>query len=510
MGVIYKLKPNVKEYILEAKRNNPGLSCRKVSSLILDKYQIKLSKSSINALFKEAGLSMPVGRRRKKKRGFIEMQGLGAILLKAADYLVGGSYHIAQAIKARLKTEEKALLEKTESLIYLPLFSSGDVKTHPDLSLEYLVGKKILPQDLVSYREALKEAGPLAVDISKIIPSLFQEVRCIKINLDTPTELFLDGQFHTVWSTPHTPYDFSTPVHSVKNYLSRYFRQDTPLVLFTAPGYDMPTREFFTFISNMNYLENKIAYFTLYGNKLEEIERISLETTKRRFFIFGLWPWQFISHRQVKKLGKFRPFCYEALKEKFYLSDIELELFPSGSDKGFSLNGCALKTDPQGKIRLVILSNLSLSESKAEELANAYLDHWPNLEESFEDFSRKIELFTYTASSQRYCTQEKLSFDTGASQDIKAPLESYLKALDLCVRWHILPSGYEDKDFAVTNERFYNLAAKIKKEKGRIYFNFQVPAGYSFLKDLEYACRRINERETLVAEGLRLWCKIVK
>ncbi len=67
MGVIHKLRPEVKEFILEKKRLEPGLSCRTIAVLVFDKYKIKLSKSSANSLFREAGLSMPVGRRPKQK-----------------------------------------------------------------------------------------------------------------------------------------------------------------------------------------------------------------------------------------------------------------------------------------------------------------------------------------------------------------------------------------------------------------------------------------------------------
>lgn len=67
MGVIYKLKPEIKDYIMRVQSEKPDFGCRKISVLLTDKFQIKVSKSSINSVIKTAGLSMPVGRRQKKK-----------------------------------------------------------------------------------------------------------------------------------------------------------------------------------------------------------------------------------------------------------------------------------------------------------------------------------------------------------------------------------------------------------------------------------------------------------
>jgi hypothetical protein len=67
MGVVYKLKPEVKDFILKQKKIHPQLSCRSLAKLVREKFKTSLSKSSINFVLKEAGLSMPVGRRRKKE-----------------------------------------------------------------------------------------------------------------------------------------------------------------------------------------------------------------------------------------------------------------------------------------------------------------------------------------------------------------------------------------------------------------------------------------------------------
>lgn len=62
MGVTYKLKEEVIDFIKHHKQLNPRISCRSLVGLIEAKFSIRVSKSSINAVIKEAHLSSPIGR----------------------------------------------------------------------------------------------------------------------------------------------------------------------------------------------------------------------------------------------------------------------------------------------------------------------------------------------------------------------------------------------------------------------------------------------------------------
>ena len=511
MGVIHKLKPDIKDYVIVSKKNNPDLSCRKLSAMILGKFQMKLSKSSINALLKASGLSLPVGRRRKaRRRAALEAKGLGAVLLKVADCLIGGSAHIAELIKNRFKKDDGDLLAKTEASIYSILYDkSKDIQADSAYGLFSLAGKKFSSADIAGFFNELNQAPALSFDISRITPEFFQEIRFIKLNLGANKELFLDGQLHTIWSTQYIPYDFSDTAKNLRHKLKSSFKEDSPLVLAMAPSYDIPTRELFDFIWGLDSAKNKSLVLSLYGNQSEEIDKLILEAREHYFFVFGLWPWQFVEYREVKRIGDFRPYTFLPAQEKFYIAEIELELLQPALNQKVSLKGCALKNEANGKVKLIILSNLAQPETNPEQLADIYLNHWPNLEEGFQDFSRKIELFTYTASSQMYFSDKHLTLDKQAIGDeVKQAFEYYLKVLDLYVRWHILPSGYENKDFSLTSERFYGLSAKIKKEKGLMLVTLRLPEGYGWQKDLEYACRRINEKGIFYPDGSRLWCRV--
>ena len=541
MGVIHKLRPEIKQSIIDEKKANPEISCRSLSYLILQRFNIEVSKSSINSVFKEAGLSMPATRISKQEvvpesakpeipvpeavkppeplppekvpekppvelpevQLPSEMPCTGAILLKAADILLAGSRRIAELIKNSLNVDKDDLLAKTEALIYLPLFKNleeGGVN-----KLQALIGRGIPFEDITSYSNALQSVTSLESGISRVIVDVSKEARCIKVDFSTKDSLYIDGQMYSIWSNPHTPYDFSTSICNANSYINKYFNNNSPLVLFTASGYNAPTKEFFNFILGLESQSKNITGLKIYGNKLEELDSITFEGAKKRSFVFAMWPWQFVNYRKVIKIGEFKPFYFEPLELNLYLSEIEIELSQADVKQQLTLKGCALKTLLSEKTRLVILSNLSLEEAQPENLANIYLNRWPNLGETFQDYSRKIELFTYMGSSQRFFSTEDLK--TGqTTPGSKTILSDYLNVLDLYVRWHFLPEGFKTKDFPTIKEQFYGLNAVVKRGNGRTIVKFNPSQGYLFQKELEYACRRINEQDILLDDNSRLWC----
>lgn len=580
MGVIYKLKPEIIDFILGKKKENTILSCRGITTLVESTFNIKVSKSSINSVIKQAGLSMPVGRRLKKRgHGQIsdkiiefkpelqikleprieplkpieepkpseiktgepikpveaekitekpsvyatpvsearldinfeipsESECSGLILLKAADHLIGGSHNISEAVKNRLNRQAEDFLDKTESLIYLPLLKLDKEIANKDPSgLWALIDKKIPLKDILSYYNELQSVKAINLDVYGTVAGALQQVRCIKVNLVDGNTFYLDGQMHTVWSTPHISHDFTSTIYRTKSYINKYFYEDTPFSLFMAPGYDTPTREFFYFLLSLDTQEKKIAKLILYANKFEELETLTIEKAKRRFFVFGLWPWQFVEHRKVSKIGEYKPFNFGPLNKDLFLAEIEIELSQPDVKQKVMLRGCTLKASLAEKARLIILTNLPPESAQPGALANLYLNSWPNLEEAFKDYSGKVELFTYTGSSQRFLSPELLDLQR-ETENLDMLFEYYLKALDLYVKWHFLPLGHEDDDFSSMNERFYSLKAILKRQKDYYLVTFRPPPGYSSLKELEYACQRINEKALTFSNGRRLWLRV--
>lgn len=77
MGVIYKFKQEVVDFILQQKKDDPSLSCRRLTVIVQERFQVEVSKSSVNAVLKENSLSNSVGRQSKIKppKNFFIPQG---------------------------------------------------------------------------------------------------------------------------------------------------------------------------------------------------------------------------------------------------------------------------------------------------------------------------------------------------------------------------------------------------------------------------------------------------
>jgi hypothetical protein len=89
MGVTYKLKQEVIDFIVQKKKADPSLSCRKLVSLVHEAFQVEVSKSSINAVIKEFKLSNPVGRRsvQAPKNFFIPQEKKQELLAQVVPFL---------------------------------------------------------------------------------------------------------------------------------------------------------------------------------------------------------------------------------------------------------------------------------------------------------------------------------------------------------------------------------------------------------------------------------------
>lgn len=414
MGVVYKLKPEIKEFIINRKKENPALSCRKFVGLIKEEFSLEMSKSHINSVLKESGLSGSVGRLPQEKSKRSEKKGLGIMVLEALSSLVSGDF-----------------------------------------------------------REALY----------------------IKVGFLDGSVFYIDAQLRTVWPGVNIPVSFTSPLEKAKSDINEYLFKNKPLVLFMAPGYDALPPEFLKFIQHLIDPLQKITSVSIYGTKGEEIENLPISGKSVDKFIFGIWPWQFVSFRKINFNSTPAYFYFNPLKKDFYLSDAEVSLHLPKTAESLILRGCVLNKEnqPGNRPSLLICSNLSLKEAKIEDIAEPYLNHWPNLEEAFKDYGQKIELFIKKP-------KEIPQMDYAAL--VK---EGDSLAMDAYLRMNFLPVDYRQASFAVTKARFYDLKCRLVKKKDYEILAFILPQEYPYLNDLNFLCHRLNERALIMPDGKRIW-----
>jgi hypothetical protein len=501
MGVIYKLKPQIKDFILAQKQANAQLSCRKLSALINEKFQIKVSKSHINEIIKQKGLSSRVGRKPKPKRGIIEAEGLGAYILKSADSLIGGTGAIAESLTKYL-TEKVDLLSLAETLIYLPLFED---QIRPDSGLWNLTGKQFKDKETVlSYLEQLQQVTLLNDTVIQTFTSLLGEVLFLRIVFSDNSSFSIDGQLRTLWSSPNIPYDFSITPYNIKSYINKFAKDEQALVLFTAPGYDLFPTNWLDFLLKCNSADKKITEIGLMGINAKEKEKITFSTPKSCNIIFGLWPWQYADYRQLESVTLSAPFYFSLKKQTFYLADAMVKLSQHFTNQSVTMRGIILRKSQDAKPEVFILTTIPKEKASAEDIASLYLSRWPSLQEGFKEFSRKIELFTYNLYSHQTFPTEKI-FSQATAGGLKESLKAYLNALDTYVRWYFLPPEYKQLDLSTTKSRFYSLRAQIRKKPDLYLVSLILPKDYPYLKDLTYCLDRMNEREIIFEDKRRAW-----
>ncbi len=424
----------------------------------------------------------------------------GAIILKALDNLVGGSKEINAAICRGINGEPADYLNLTQTLMFKSLFGKDSFSTLGDL-----IGVQYPQEKINNYYAQIKQLPDIGLEVAKIIEDIFTAAKGVKIKFTDGTFINLDGQLHSSWPATRFPRDFSNTLYELKNNLNKYFSQGKPLVLFSPHGYDVFPKDFFSLLANINAKENFPENLTIFGNELEELDNLVLNRQQRCCLIFGLWPWQFTSSRKVKKIGDFSLKYIKALDRDLYLGEVEVELLRVSLNQSLTLKGCAIKTDLKEKIRLVILNSNEQALS-LEELAEAYLSRWPNFEEGFQDFSRKIEFFTYAGAEQKFFSTAGFGLDTaGLTKELSDIFALYIKILDTYLRWHFLPTEYLEKDLSSTNDYFYKIPVKLITSQNKVKARTLVSQDYQFLKDLEYLNCRLNERQINTASGKVFW-----
>ncbi len=420
----------------------------------------------------------------------------GVVLLKGLDYLLRCSSQLSEAIQRRLGYTKEEVEALTNNLIFKGIV--GDAPGELNCITPYVLNR----DKLSDYFSQLQELKTMKLDLSRLSANIFTQSRGVKMHFIDGEVVYLDAQMHTVWPTAYTSCDFSSTVTSVKDYINRYFFKNGDLILFMAPGKDIPSNEFFTLLSNFNSKHRTADNLILYGNNLDELENISLNPEEEHNVTFALWPWQFTAYRKVRRIGQFVQKHIDSIDKDIYLAEIEMELSQPSGMQSLSIKGCAIKLSPEGKIPLVILSTNTAKDMVS--LTNDYLGRWPNLDEGLHDFNRKIELFSCTGEIQQVFAYENLPLAQSEPADLGSVFHGCLEALDAYLRWHFMPSGYDKIPMAVTKERLYSQKGEILSGSGKVRYVLSIDKDYAYAKDIEYTCCRLNERDIRDGNGQRV------
>lgn len=438
----YKLRAEIKEFILQKAKERPELGCRKLAGLIQETFQANLSKSTISSVLKSAGLNQAIGRRRIHPKA-----------PPAPIPVIQNPEAISQP-----KETEPLPTESQESQVCGIWFLKA-----AELCLGGIPGA---------------EDAHSPENIKAITPQLFSElvsrsseVLALKFILEDHGFFFLDAGCHSIWTTERIPQRLSVGLHKTKACINECILSSRqPLILQAAPGFDAPTPALLNFIDAFQAEKpgKAIKSIELYSADNLLIDTIKIaQRQEKRHFIIGLWPWQY-----------------------------------KNRDFGLTLRLLSIKArDDRNK--LDIITNLEPDRQGDHELIGHYSTHWSSLELGYQNFLEEIGHFIRSPKTQ---VRDKYPILPNSGEDLtyEQLLSFWRLILNSYCQRHFFPLSYQDMDFLVLQERFYHLRGTINSSTSTFQVKFELPNDFPYLNDLLYACQRVNEADIYLEDGRKL------
>ena len=514
MTIGYKIDPRIREFILQQKQFNANLSCRTLVPLIRQRFNLDVSKSSVNLVLRQVGLSNKVGRRRTSKNSSLKVDGAGAYFLKAADINLGLASLFLRLVKARFPKASNSLIQaKNHALVFGPAFGirePQDLQVYEKQGLWIISGasKKLSGRSLLNYSKSLDNQAFLLNLLTEFDRRLV-EVLCIGLVLNNGVKFYVDSQSRTMWKDPQKiPLQFCLTIDRTRASIEEIFFKGAPLWLNCILGYSLANEELLNLIYAFSQpIKFPILKLNLHGFDGKEIEGINLPQAKSRHFAIGVLPWQ--SHEaRFLDLRRSEVSDTNFKGEEFQVISGRLELSHPITGAKFNLNAVLLKGPKDIQPRISIITNIAFDQLSPETISRRYLERWPNLEEGCEDILRKIEARSTTHINPLEQALRQRFLKSGIF-DSRATLSQAMKILLHLLSYYVTKSyftaSYGNVGLEEMLSRVYGLDGLIEQDKNYTIVKLEVPSDSAWKKDLDYACRRVNEDNLILPAGQRMY-----
>jgi len=188
----YKLKDEIKQFILEKKKIDPKFSCRKIVSLIKDHFNIDLSKSTINAIIKENSLSNKVGRPRVRLKTAGKLVSEKEVSAPDPELKIRPNIEpVFEAVNFISPVLAPSLVEKAESFVASPKSQALEIKPVTEESADITNGGAIFLL-MADYKSGLTDF--LAQKILFYMPDLSREIIRLLIQLRVYSQIIKEEE----------------------------------------------------------------------------------------------------------------------------------------------------------------------------------------------------------------------------------------------------------------------------------------------------------------------------
>ncbi len=519
MSKIIKRKTKVNEtvisLIVDIKKHDKTISCRSLSKLLHSKYNIKLSKSSINKVIKKLTLSSPVGRPISKSfRVSGEVVGAGYVFLLGADRLLGLSAHIAEVltrINSAFHIRRESLEAACQALIMgkafynVPLLKLIDYRKE-DMWL--ILGIKVNKGLLNKLATSLDLLQPVKQQIVNEFSISFRDVHCLKVMLANKRFFYIDGQFKSIWPENNIPIDFSVTYDIAKGYVKDYLLGGSWPVFFDLPSvskeHDSAALFFASFFcANVEYTVNTIQ---LIGIKGDVIDSYDVKEWRGKKFLIGVSPSHVDFVNDFSQEAHWQRCVIADIEREFYYAEKEVILPQHILNEEVRLRLIMVKSGLEDTAERGILTNLDIVDTDAILVIKAYIERCPDFKKSVAMYRDAIKNPVYLESfilmEKVFHRVQKLQ-NSDSLDDIFSIL---VEVLDLFARRSFFSSSAQGWSFLKAKELFFKQNGYVRRDMADfvVYKLFGNNMLYD-LASLKEAILRFNSQPIYDLDGRKVW-----
>ncbi|MDP1853280.1 MAG: hypothetical protein Q8L26_03630 [Candidatus Omnitrophota bacterium] len=525
MGVIYKITDKIISFILEQKKASSFLSCRKISELVFKKFKINVSKSGVNEIIKQAGLSSKVGRARSRPKGTnltlkdnkIILDRAGVFILAAAENELGLVDRLIQGLFCEKPSRKMGKIAPgLRTLLYLPLFdlTIDKLSSYDKQGLWEVTGGRVNPASLAKLANDLN-ARMQSCDKTKLAEKL--EIKLAKnlhFGLIDGSIFYIDPQFRALWPSADIPDNLSVSHCFTDSYIKNTILEaKQPIILLSLAKNIGP--ETANFILSCQGAESKsISRMVIHGLG-QELKKIVYIPAVKRNFIFGLFPTQ-QARLRIKLFPPIKAITAPINAKEYSVQEGEV-IFPQLIvSQEIKLRCVLLKEGPGVKQGVLLATNFATQEKSKEDVAALYLRRWLK---PWDSFAYIVNGFSQPPQFIYHNYINIMALAIWKAKPLPYRLNELDKILNLArdnlntyVKQRYLPGECQSWDFLQLKRVLYELAGQRSMERDLISLELSPHADQQdkgALESLYYAAERINE-SSLMFLGKRLILKVKK
>ncbi|WP_128698883.1 helix-turn-helix domain-containing protein [Candidatus Velamenicoccus archaeovorus] len=516
MSKLAKFNQNIKRFILETRKRNSDYGVRKLADLAFGKFGVKISKSTVNNIVKNAKLSKPVGRSILKTYRYSgDLYGAGYVFFVGAMRLLGIGDKVA-AITSEMGLCKEIRPETIPSLVEGWLLS----KAVYNVPLEKIAGysKKEL-WDIIGYKiskanfETFLAHFEFSQDIGNKLVMYFlnsiKDVSFIKFTLSDGGVFHVDAKGCYVWTAKKTPVNFSSNLLFLDSYINSFVEGNEPFFVLNAnPEGSTQAKELQDFILAMegSVAEKRIRRIDLFGPDGRPCREISFVLPLRRRFVIGASPASDTEKITAPAPKSFESnFICEPLGKLFFVSEESHKVSQHIGNKDVMIRKIHLKSsDPS--LRISLLTNLDPKDWTAVEIAEGYLRRFGNFQEYLlraSEWAKNPGYADEFVSADRFLAH---SLRLKESKDAEHLFACLVEVCDLFAKMSFLPPLCRQWSLLKTRELIYKQPGAVQRDTAcDVLFNILKTKELEKIRVLEHASLIFNSLPVNERSGRKLW-----